>query len=468
MNTVDSKMTALADEIRELSGTTTLKGIDAMTSDIDAANAEIAEQAVLLEQIATALEGKAAGDGGVTLPELTNPASTSDILGGKEAIDGEGNKITGTIAIMASSNLIADGATVTVPAGYYASNATKSVASVSRAETTISVTKDATNDKLTLIASNNQGTGYVTGANKTATKTVTLTTNGATATMSDGTNSVSKSVAAGSAKTPATTITKNPTISVNSSGLITTSVSGTQNITPTVSAGYVSSGTAGTITVSGSATKQLTTQAAKTITPTTSSQTAVASGVYTTGAVTVAAIPSSYVQPSGTKSITSNGTHDVKSYASVNVNVAGEDVTTETNAYTAKIGQLETAVAALESELEGKASGGSSNGVEVEVITITETDTSQIPFTLKRVTKTIGSYNGDSATGVPFVGPDIISSHINTYRFAYTSNPMGTYVNKAELLTLSSGKLVASQRTFAVPYVAVFINDPTQPAIYEE
>lgn len=109
-----------------------------------------------------------------------------------------------------------------------------------------------------------------------------------------------------------------PSISVNSSGLITASA--------TQSAGYVAAGTK-------SGTKQLTTQAAKTITPTKSSQTAVASGRYTTGAVTVAAIPSSYVQPSGTLSVTANGTHDVKNYASVNVDVAGSGgggVTNET------------------------------------------------------------------------------------------------------------------------------------------
>lgn len=68
-------------------------------------------------------------------------------------------------------------------------------------------------------------------------------------------------------------------------------------------------------------TGNITTQAAKTITPTTSSQTAVAKGVYTTGDVTVAAIPSSYIQPSGTLNITTNGTHDVKNYASATVSV---------------------------------------------------------------------------------------------------------------------------------------------------
>ena len=97
----------------------------------------------------------------------------------------------------------------------------------------------------------------------------------------------SKAVGAGSASTPATTITVTPGISVSNSGLITATASKTQNVTPTISAGYVSSGTAGTITVSGSNTQQLTTKAAATITPTTASQT-IAAGTYLTGAQTIA------------------------------------------------------------------------------------------------------------------------------------------------------------------------------------
>lgn len=94
-----------------------------------------------------------------------------------------------------------------------------------------------------------------------------VTASGATVTVPSGhyPSQVQKSV---NTATQAT-----PSISVSSSGLITASA--------TQSAGYVSSGTK-------SATKQLTTQTAKTVTPKATSQTAVASGRYTTGAVTVA------------------------------------------------------------------------------------------------------------------------------------------------------------------------------------
>lgn len=57
-------------------------------------------------------------------------------------------------------------------------------------------------------------------------------------------------ITSGTASTPTKTITANPTISV-SGGTISANVSGSSSITPSVSAGWVNSGTAGTVSVSG-------------------------------------------------------------------------------------------------------------------------------------------------------------------------------------------------------------------------
>lgn len=62
----------------------------------------------------------------------------------------------------------------------------------------------------------------------------------------------------------------------------------------------------------------------KTVTPTESSQTVIPYGDgYYLDSVTVGAIPSSYIIPSGTYSVTENGVYDIGSYASVDVSVAG-------------------------------------------------------------------------------------------------------------------------------------------------
>jgi len=101
-----------------------------------------------------------------------------------------------------------------------------------------------------------------------------------------------------------------PSISVSFTGQITA--------TNTQAAGYTAGATK-------TATKQLSVQAAKTVTPTTSEQTAVVSGVYTTGAVKVGAISTE------TKSITSNGTYtptDGKYFSSVSVNVPSSGIDT--------------------------------------------------------------------------------------------------------------------------------------------
>lgn len=120
-----------------------------------------------------------------------------------------------------------------------------------------------------------------------------ITASGATVTVPNGfyEENASKSVQSGSAATPTGGITANPTISVDTNGLITASVNKSESITPIISEGYVTEGTAGTITFSGSNTSQLSTQGATTITPSTSEQTAVSAGKYTTGEVKVSAMP---------------------------------------------------------------------------------------------------------------------------------------------------------------------------------
>ena len=146
--------------------------------------------------------------------------SDATLTSGSQMLDGytsyaDGVKITGSIQTKTAGNLSASGDTVTVPAGYYASQATKAVA----------------------------------GGSATAPASIT----GTSASVSTGTN----------------TLTLSKTVSV----------------TPAVTAGYVSGGTAGNSNVS--LTAAVTTKAAATITPGTTNQ-EIAAGTYLTGKQTIA------------------------------------------------------------------------------------------------------------------------------------------------------------------------------------
>ena len=157
-----------------------------------------------------------AGGGGNAVFVDTSDAT---LTGGAQMLNSvtayaNGTKYTGSITTKTGSDLSASGDTVTVPAGYYASQATKAVSAGSA--------------------------------------TAPSTISGTSASVSTGTN----------------TLTLSKTISV----------------TPTVSAGYVSAGTAGNASVS--LTASVTTKGAATITPTTSNQT-IASGTYLTGTQTI-------------------------------------------------------------------------------------------------------------------------------------------------------------------------------------
>lgn len=124
-----------------------------------------------------------------------------------------------------------------------------------------------------------------------------LTASGPTVTAPAGyySEDVSKSVQSGSVSVPYTGKQVTPAMSVSETGTVYATVDTSFDIVPTVSEGYVTSGTQGTVRILGVGVKDLSTQAAKTVTPTETEQTAVAAQKYTTGEVKVAAIPSDYI-----------------------------------------------------------------------------------------------------------------------------------------------------------------------------
>ena len=236
------------------------------------------------------------------------PSETAQTIEADSGYDGLSSVSVGAISSTyvgsgitrrSSTDLTASGATVTVPAGYYASQATKSVASGT--EGTPTATKGTVSDhSVSVTPSVTNTAGYISGGTKTGTAvtvaaselvsgTKTISASGTT----DVTNYASASVAAGSATAPASISGTSASVSTGTNTLTLTK---TVSVTPSVSAGYVSSGTAGNSSVS--LTASVTTKAAATITPTKSTQ-AIASGTYLTGTQTIAAIPAAYQDVTG-------------------------------------------------------------------------------------------------------------------------------------------------------------------------
>ena len=106
---------------------------------------------------------------GVDILDLTDAtAQNANIVSPYTSYGSDGSKKTGDIASKSSSDLTASGATVTAPAGYYASNATKTVASGT--EGTPTATKGTvSNHAVTVTPSVTNTAGYISGGTKTGT-----------------------------------------------------------------------------------------------------------------------------------------------------------------------------------------------------------------------------------------------------------------------------------------------------------
>jgi hypothetical protein len=189
-----------------------------------------------------------------------------------------------------SDDLTVSGATVTAPAGVYASAVSKSVASGTAGIPTASK-GTVSNHSVAITPSVTNTTGYITGGTKNGTAisvsaselvsgTYSVTSSG----TKDVTNYASISVGAGSATAPSTISGTSASVSTGTNTLTLTK---TVSVTPVVSGGYISGGTAGNASVS--LTASVTTQAAQTIYPSTSDQT-IAANRYLTGAQTIRAV----------------------------------------------------------------------------------------------------------------------------------------------------------------------------------
>lgn len=158
-------------------------------------------------------------------------------------------------------------------------------ATVSTGTNTLTLTKTVSVTPTVSAGYVSAGTAGNSSVSLTASVTVnpTPTASGATVTIPAGyySSQTTKSVTSGSASAPSTISGTSATVSTGTNTLTLTK---TVSVTPTVSAGYVSVGTATNSSVS--LTASITTKAAATITPTTTNQT-IASGTYLTGTQTI-------------------------------------------------------------------------------------------------------------------------------------------------------------------------------------
>ena len=204
------------------------------------------------------------GNGTLTLTKTVSV--TPSVTAGYVSSGTAGNSsVSLTASVTIDPTPTASGATVTIPAGYYSAQTTKSVTTMTlptsaAASATSGYTKKATISRSTSTQYINIAPGY----------------------NSAGGYYEISAVANGSAKGPSSLSGSSATVSTGTNTLTLTKTGVTT--TPTVTAGYVSSATASTATVT--LTASVTTKVAATITPTTTNQT-IAAGTYLTGTQTI-------------------------------------------------------------------------------------------------------------------------------------------------------------------------------------
>ena len=200
---------------------------------------------------------------GVTLMDLTSDTATAaSVRSGYTAHDASGTQVTGTY---------------TGSGGNYQSK------SFTPDETGATITPDSGYDALSQVTVAAISSTYVgTGVDRRSSSD--LTASGATVTAPAGyyAEAATKSVATGTATAPTTISATGATVSTTSNTL---TLSKNVSVTPRITtAGYISSGTAGTSSVTMSATVAI--KGSATITPGTSNQT-ISSGTYLTGTQTI-------------------------------------------------------------------------------------------------------------------------------------------------------------------------------------
>lgn len=249
-----------------------------------------------IDQMISTVNNMTTGTGSINLQSKTiSPTTDSQTVVADVSYDGLSSVVVNPIQTMTSS-ITANGnyipsagkyfssVSVNVPVGTTINNQNKTV---QPSETEQVVEYDLGYTGLGQVTVGAVSSSYIGSAvTQNTSSNVTISGNSISVASGYYSSSISKSVSTGSATTPATSITANPTITISTDGLITASITSSKSITPTISTGYISAGTAGTVSVTGSKTQQLTTKGATTFTPTTTNQT-IASGTYLIGIQTI-------------------------------------------------------------------------------------------------------------------------------------------------------------------------------------